>query len=263
VKHVSAIAGRELYSFFFSPVAYVVLTLWSVLAGTFFLTTLLGFQEELRRAEQFQNLEALSQLNLNDQLITPFIGSMWIILLFLLPAVTMGLFANEKANGTIELLLTSPITIWEIVIGKLLAGAGFIMAMIAIVAFFPGVLFVYGNPELGKTLSALFGLTLVSLAYMSVGAFASSVTRNQLIAFFLALVLLLVLGLLLPFIADIGFGGGDTGKVGEVLRYIATGPHFESMLQGLVETKDVVYFLVVIGVFLLLSKSAVESARWL
>jgi len=263
VKHVFAIAGRELYSFFFSPVAYVVLTLWSVLAGTFFLTTLLGFEEEVRRAEQLQNLEVLGRLNLNDQLITPFIGSMWIILLFLLPAVTMGLFANEKANGTQELLLTSPITIWEIVIGKFVAGAGFILAMVAIVAFFPGILFVYGNPELGKTMSALFGLTLVSLAYMSVGAFASSVTRNQLIAFFLALVLLLVLGLLLPFIADIGFGGGAAGGVEEVIRYSATGPHFESMLQGLVNTSDVVYFVVVIGIFLLLSKTSVESARWL
>jgi ABC-2 type transport system permease protein len=263
VRHIGAIASRELYSFFFSPVAYVVLALWSVLAGTFFITNLVGFQQEIDRAQQFQQLETISQLNLNDHLITPFIGSMWVMLLFLLPAVTMGLFANEKANGTQELLLTSPLTIWEIVLGKFTAGAVFILVMMAVVAVFPGLLFLVGDPELGKTAAALCGLTLVSIAYMSVGAFASSVTSNQLIAFLLALVLLLVLGLLLPFIIEIGIAGNTDSALAEVVRYCATGPHFEAMLQGLVETKDVAYFGVVTAAFLLLAKTAVESDRWL
>jgi ABC-2 type transport system permease protein len=98
---------------------------------------------------------------------------------------------------------------------------------------------------------------------MSVGAFASSVTSNQLIAFMLALVMLLVLGLLLPFIIEIGFAGNTDSVLAEVVRYCATGPHFEAMLQGLVETKDVVYFGVVTATFLLLAKTAVESDRWL
>jgi ABC-2 type transport system permease protein len=265
MKHVGAIAGREIRSLFSSPVAYVVLTLWSVLAGTFFLSNVISFQEQLYRAQQFQAFDHIAQMNLNTSLITPFIGAMWVVLLFLLPAITMGLFANEKANGTDELLLTSPITIWEIVLGKFLAGAAFALLMTAVVAFFPAILFVYGDPEVGTTAAGLLGLLLVSFAYVAVGAFASSVTRNQLIAFILALVLLLVLGMMLPFLVEIGLSGGGGGAAGGLakgMRYVATGHHFENLLQGMVDTADLFYFVVVCGVFLLLAKAAVESARW-
>ena len=135
MKHVTTIASRELRALFVSPVAYAVLTLGSVIAGTFFLASLLGFQERQIRAQQFQAFQAIQEMNLNDHLIEPFIGSMWVIILFLLPAITMGLVASEKANGTEELLLTSPLSIWEIVAGKFLAGVGFVTLMTAIVAF--------------------------------------------------------------------------------------------------------------------------------
>ena len=110
MRHTGTIAARELRSLFVSPVAYVVLTLWSVIAGTFFLASLIGFQERLIQYQQYQMLPQIQAMNLNDDLIEPFIGSMWVILLFLLPSITMGLVSTEKANGTDELLLTSPIT---------------------------------------------------------------------------------------------------------------------------------------------------------
>jgi ABC-2 type transport system permease protein len=265
VKHVGAIASRELASLFVSPVAYVVLTLWSVLAGTFFLTSLITFDQQLAQAAQLGAADYAMRMNLNDGLITPFIGSMWIVLIFLVPAVTMGLFSNEKANGTDELLLTSPLTIWEIVLGKYLAGAAFVLLMTLIVAFFPGLLFVYGDPETGKTAAGLLGLLLVSLSYVAVGALASSLTRNQLIAFVLTAVLLLVMGLMLPFIVEIGLGGSAAGQgawFARAMGYLSTGGHFERPLTGLVETADIVYFFVVIGVCLLLAKAAIESVRW-
>ena len=261
MKHLGAIASRELSSLFASPVAYVVLTLWAVLAGTFFLSNLVGFQERLLLDQQFQDFEHLAQMNLNDALIAPFIGAMWVVMLFLLPAITMGLFANEKANGTEELLLTSPLRIWEIVLGKFCAGALFATLMTAIVAFFPAILFLYGDPEVGKTLSGLLGLLMVSIAYVAVGAFASSVTRNQLIAFIIAMVLLLVFGLMLPFLIDVAFAGSG-GWLGEFMSWIATGYHFERLLQGVVDTADIAYFAVVTGVFLVLAKATLESARW-
>lgn len=265
MRHVTAIAGREIGALFVSPVAYVVLTLWSVLAGTFFLSSVVAFAESLEFAQQFQQYDQLAAMNLNDSLITPFIGAMWVVMLFLLPAITMGLFANEKAQSTEELLLTSPLTVWEIVIGKFLAGAGFASIMTGIVAFYPGLLFVFGDPELGKTASGLLGLLLVSYAYVAVGAFASSITRNQLIAFVMALVLLLVLGLMLPYLVDVTLSsapGAEEGWLGGLMRWIATGYHVERMLNGVVDTADLVYFGVVIGVFLVLAKAIVESARW-
>lgn len=265
MRHVTTIASRELRSLFVSPVAYVVLTLWSVIAGTFFLASLIGFQERLIQLQQFQMFQQIQAMNLNDDLIEPFVGSMWVILLFLLPAVTMGLVSTEKANGTEELLLTSPISIWEIVLGKFLAGAGFVTVMTAIIAFFPAILFVYGEPELGKTLSGLLALWLVSLTYVAVGLFASSVTRNQLIAFVLTFVLLLILGMMLPFIVDITMAGSGLGResgIAEVVRWMATGSHVDRMLQGLIDTADLAYFVISSGVFLLLTKTVIESARW-
>lgn len=265
MRHVGTIATRELKSLFVSPVAYVVLTLWSVIAGTFFLASLLGFSERLMRAQQFQAFQAIEEMNLNDYLIEPFIGSMWVILLFLLPAITMGLIASEKANGTDELLLTSPITIWEIVLGKFLAGSGFVLLMTLIVAFFPAILFHYGEPELGKTLSGLLGLLLVSISYVAVGVFASSVTRNQLIAFILTLVLLLIIGMMLPFIVDISLAGSGLAQdssVAEAIRWLSTGSHIDRMLQGLIDTSDLAYYAITSAAFLLLAKTVIESARW-
>ena len=265
MRHVGAIAGRELGSLFVSPVAYVVLTLWSVLAGTFFLSSLVSFAEAIEFAQQFQQYDRLAAMNLNDSLISPFIGAMWVVMLFLLPAVTMGLFANEKVHATEELLLTSPLGVWEIVLGKFLAGIGFASLMTAIVAFYPGLLFYFGDPEAGKTAAGLLGLLCVSWAYVAAGAFASSVTRNQLVAFVLALVLLLVLGLMLPFLVDValsGAPGAEQSWLAGLMRWIATGYHVERMLTGVIDTADLVYFAVVIGIFLVLSKTVVESARW-
>lgn len=265
MTHIGTIARRELSSLFVSPVAYVVLTLWSVIAGTFFLASLLGFNERLMRAQQYQNFQAIEEMNLNDFLIEPFIGSMWVILLFLLPAITMGLVAGEKANGTDELLMTSPLSIWEIVLGKFLAGCLFVLLMTAIVAFFPGLLFVYGDPEVGKTLTGLLALLLVSVSYVAIGVFASSVTRNQLIAFILTLVLLLIIGMMLPFIVDLSVAGsGVDGSTGfaEGVRWLSTGIHIDRMLQGLIDTSDLAYYAIVSAAFLLLAKTVIESARW-
>jgi ABC-2 type transport system permease protein len=265
VRHTGTIAAREFRSFFVSPVAYVVLTLWSVIAGTFFLASLIGFQERMIQYQQYQMLQQIETMNLNDNLIEPFIGSMWVIILFLLPAITMGLISTEKANGTEELLLTSPISIWEIVFGKFLAGVGFVTLMSVIVAFFPAILFVYGEPEIGKTLSGLLSLLLVSVTYVAVGVFASSVTRNQLIAFILTFVLLLIIGMMLPFIVEITMSGSGLGRdsaIAEIVNWMSTGSHVERMLGGLIDTADLAYFVVASGVFLLLSKTVIESSRW-
>ena len=264
MKHVGTIAGRELKSLFVSPVAYVVLTLFAVLAGFFFLSSVLQFSEALIRNQQFQLLDQLREMNLNDWVIAPFLGVMSVVLLFLIPGITMGLFAAEKANGTDELLLTSPVTIWEIVLGKYLAAAAFVMIMVAMVALFPALLFIYGDPEVPKTAAGLLGLLLVGLTYTAIGAFASSLTRSQVIAFVLGVVLLLLLWML-SFLADLGAAAGPMGAANSLsafLRYLSSSDHFEQLMRGLIDTTDLVYFAVLIGSFLLLAKAAVESVRW-
>jgi ABC-2 type transport system permease protein len=271
VRRVPAIAGRELRSLFASPVAYAFLTLFAVLAGFFFLTQLLVFQEQLIRLQQFQMFEQLREWNLNDQVLQYFFGVMSVILLFIVPGITMGLLAAEKANGTEELLLTSPITVWELVLGKFAAGAAFVTLLVALVGLYAGILFLYGDPEPGKTAAGLLALLLVGFAYVAIGLFASSLTRSQAIAFFVSFVLLMVLWML-SFLADLGvadggsLGGGVLGALGGWLtgglRYLSSADHFEQLVKGLVSTRDVVYFGVIIASFLLLTKAVVESVRW-
>ena len=258
MKHIASVAGRELRGLFLSPIAYGVLALFSVLAGLFFILNLAWFNDLVMRLQQFQAFDRLEEMNLNDDLIKEFYGSMSVVLLFLVPGVTMGLFAAEKTNGTQELLLTSPLTIWDIVLGKFLAGALFVALMAVIVGAYPLLLFAYGDPEVGKTLTGLLAVLLVGWTYVAIGAFASSLTRSQVVAFLVSFVLLLSL-LLLPAISDLGVavGGGA-----DLLRWISTASHFEEMLKGLVSTSDLAYFAVMIGSFLLLTKAAVESVRW-
>jgi ABC-2 type transport system permease protein len=264
VRHLGAIAGRELRSYFVSPVAYVVLVLFAVLGGFFFVASVLSFDANVSQAQQFQAFDFLNELNLNDHLITPFYQIMWIVILFLVPGLTMGLFASEKTNGTQELLMTSPITIWELVLGKFLAAAAMVTLLVLMLGLWTGILFLYGDPEPLKTGSGLLGLWLIGLSYAAVGCFASSVTRNQLIAFFLALVLLLILWLL-AVVADLGGAGGAAAagsQMSDLLRWLSSSDHFEDLMKGLVDTRSLAYFAFVIGTFLLLTKAAVESVRW-
>jgi ABC-2 type transport system permease protein len=264
MKHLPAIAGRELRSYFVSPVAYVVLTLFAVLGGFFFVASVLSFDANVAQAQQFQAFDFLEQLNLNDHLLAPFYQIMWIVLLFLVPGLTMGLFTSEKTNGTQELLMTSPITMWELVLGKYLAAAAMVTLLVVMLGLWTAILFLYGEPELLKTLSGLLGMWLIGLAYAAVGCFASSLTRNQLIAFFLALVLLLILWLL-SVVADLGAAGGAAAAgsgVSDLLRWLSSADHFEDLMRGLVDTRALAYFGFVIGTFLLLTKAAVESVRW-
>ena len=123
------------------------------------------------------------------------------------------------------------------------------------------MLFLYGDPEVGRTASGLLAVLFVGWTYAAIGAFASSITRSQVVAFLISFVLLLCL-LLLPAISDLGVAGGSGSAASDVLRYISTAEHFDNLIRDLVDTSDLVYFVVIIGTFLLITKAALESARW-
>jgi ABC-2 type transport system permease protein len=259
VKHVASVAGRELRSLFVSPVAYCVLSFFAIIAGFLFVAHVRAFDEWVMRYQQMQAIEQLSELNLNDHVIVLFFQSMTVVLLFAVPALTMGLFAAEKANGTQELLLTSPLTIWDIVLGKFLAAAIFVLLLCAMVGAFPLLLFAYGDPEPLRTLSGLIGLVLVGFTYVAIGVFASSLTRSQIVAFLLSFAVLFVL-FLLPALAELDLAG--SAGVGDLLRWLSTETHLEDLMKGLVDTQHLAYFAVMIAGFLVLTKASVESVRW-
>lgn len=260
MRHAHTIAMRELRSLFVSPVAYGVLSLFAVLAGLFFVLNARAYELQVMQLRQFQMLDRLAEMNLNDWVIMGFFQLVTSIFVFLIPGITMGLFVSEKNQGTQELLLTSPLTVWDIVLGKFGAAATFVTILVAMAGAFPGLLFIWGDPELGKTLSGLLGVLLVGWTYVAIGTFASSVTRSHVVSFLLTFVLLIVMSLL-PVIAGLGVASG-VGVVGDALRWLGTDEHFSQLGQGLIDTADLAHFAVVIGCFLLMTRAAIESVRW-
>lgn len=158
--------------------------------------------------------------------------------------------------GTYELLLTSPLTVTEIVLGKFLGCLFFISVMILLTGVYPAILFLYGNPEAGVLASGYLGLYLLGVAFISVGLLTSSLTENQIVAAVTCFVILLLLYVL-------SWPAETTGTaLGEVLKYLSVIEHFSEMAKGLIDTKNLVYFLTVILLSLFLTHRCVEASRW-
>jgi len=256
VRNILAIAAKDIRSQFVSPIAYVVLTGFLLLGGWFFFNLLARFNYLLQLYVSFRNPEAMQQLNLNDLVIGPLLHNLSVVLVILVPVITMRSFAEEKRSGTYELLMTSPLSVTEIVIGKFLGTFVFVLVMVLLTFAYPLILIAYGNPELGVILGGFLGLLLLATAFSSVGLLTSSLTENQIIAAVSCLVILL----LLYVISWPAETAGET--MGAVLRYLSLTEHFAEMVKGVIDTKDVVYFLSVIVLALFLTQRSVESLRW-
>ena len=251
------IAGREIAAYFVQPIAYVVMTVFLLLGGWFFFALLRRFDMVQEMYLAMQNPTALQRMNLNQMVIEPLLHNLAIVLVILVPAITMRTFAEEKRSGTYELLLTAPVRTGEVVAGKFIASAVLIVVMVALAGVFPLILVLFGNPELGVMASGYLGLTFLGVAFVSIGLFTSSLTQNQIIAAiscFGALLLLYVIS----WPAEAGGGGAAS----TVLRYLSLPEHFAAMVQGIIATKDIIYFLSVMAIALFLTQRSVESVRW-
>lgn len=255
MRNIWTIIGKELRSYFVSPVAYVVLTGFLLLGGWFFFNLLSHFNLLLSLYTQFQAGTA-EQLNLNDFVIAPLMNNLSIILVILIPMITMRTFAEEKKGGTYELLLTSPLRTTEIVLGKFLASFVFIGLLIGLTAIYPALLMVFGNPEVRVMATGYLGLLLMATSFVAVGLFTSSVTENQIIAAVSGLVVMLLLYI-------IGWPAQNAGDVlGPILTYLSITDHFAELVKGVIDTRALVYFASLIGLALFLTMRSVESLRW-
>jgi ABC-2 type transport system permease protein len=256
VRNALTIAGKELRSYFVSPIAYVVLTGFLLLGGWFFFNLLARFNFLLSIYSALQNPEAQMRLNLNEFVISPLLHNLSVVLVILIPMITMRSFAEEKRSGTYELLMTSPLSITEIVAGKFIAVATFLLIMIGLTGVYPLILLAYGNPEVGVMAAGYLGLILLAIAFATVGLLTSSLTENQIIAAVSCLVVLLLLYV-------IAWPADTAGPVlGEVLKYLSLTEHFSEMVRGVIDTKELVYFASVILLALFLTQRSVESVRW-
>ncbi|MBI3247601.1 MAG: ABC transporter permease subunit [Deltaproteobacteria bacterium] len=256
MRNIFTIVGKELRSYFVSPVAYVVLTGFLLLGGWFFFNLLSRFNLMLTLYTQMQGGEAANRLNLNDYVIAPLMHNLAIVLVILVPMITMRSFAEEKKSGTYELLLTSPLRTGELVLGKFLASFFFICIMIGLTGMFPIILLIFGNPEIGVMVSGYCGLVLLATVFVALGLLTSSFTENQIIAAVSGLVATLLLYI-------IGWPADSAGDVlGPLLRYLSVTEHFADMVKGLIDSRGLVYFGSLIVLALFLTQRSVESLRW-
>jgi ABC-2 type transport system permease protein len=252
IRNVISIAGKELRGYFGSPVAWVMLGLFAVVFGYFFNVYLNYF---VRQAMQSQFGPPPTQ-NVNNDMIRPLLQNASVLILFLLPMITMRTYSEEKRSGTIELLLTSPVTDTEIIVGKFVGAMAMYVGLLAVTAIYIAVLFGLGKPEWRPILSGYLGLLLLGGCFVSLGLFISSTTRNQMVAGAATFVVSLMFWIVSWF-AD---SAGPT--VGAVLNYLSVTQHFDDFGKGVIDTKHVVYYLSFILFSLFLTLKSVDTERW-
>ncbi|MGA3211936.1 MAG: ABC transporter permease [Terriglobales bacterium] len=253
MRNALIIWRKEMGSYFVSPIAYLLITMFALIFGFFFWNALgyfvkMGMESQMR-GQSFP-------LNLNEEVIRPLLSNASVIGLFFIPMITMRLFAEEKRSGTIELLATSPIRDMEIIAGKWLAALTIYAVMLGVTGLNMAFLFRYGKPDWKPLAIGYLGLLLQAGALLAIGTFISTLTKNQIIAgaaTFGVCLLLWVLG---------WTGGFETAGWTKVLSYMSVIVHFESFAKGVLETKDVVFYLTVIFLGLFFTGRSLESLRW-
>jgi len=232
---VLPIFRREMSAYFYSPVAYIVITVFLLITGWFFTSDLfISSESSLRNV----------------------FGIIQFVFIFFVPAITMRLLSEERKSGTIELLFTMPITDMEIVLGKFFAGLGLLVVAILFTLPYAFTVIVLGEPDIGMMLSGYFGLVLLGAAYVAMGTFASTISGNQVISFIISFIIIFTLWLIDKFLVII------PPVFAPVFQFLSTDYHFENIIRGVIDSRDVVYYLSLVVVMLSLAKLSLESRKW-
>jgi ABC-2 type transport system permease protein len=258
LRNAWAIVEKEWRHYFGSPIAYVALTVWTFLFGVFFYFAFSLFLRQSMMAAQQMEYGGGPKMSLNEWLIRPVMHNMAVVVLFVAPLLAMRLFPEEKRQGTIELLGTAPITDLQVVIGKLLAAIGLYALMIA--AGLLNLLLVWhyasSAPEWKPVATGALALLLFGSSFLAVDTFISTLTSNQIVAG------------ILSFCANLGLwtlGWADdptSGPVMQAVAYLGVTTHMEDMVKGVVDVKDVVFYLSFVAFGLFLAHQSVQSQRW-
>jgi ABC-2 type transport system permease protein len=251
MSNALAIAQKELRSYFSSPIGYVITGLFALLFGWFFYNYLRYF---VSSSEQM--MQGGGTPNVNQHMISGLLQNAAVIILFVMPMITMRTYSEEKRSGTIELLLTSPVTDLEIILGKFFGAMGLYAAMLGVTLLYIGILFFLGNPEWKPIAAGYLGLLLMGGCFISVGLLVSSLTKNQIVAGIATFAVFLFLWV----ISWIGENAGPTGR--EIVSYLSIVEHFGDFARGVIDTKHLVYYLSFITFGLFLTAKSVDSERW-
>ena len=256
MRNFFAVYKRELQAYFASPVAYAVMCVFALVCGFFFNQMVAYFARVSQSYAMSQGRYGMPDLNFTEYVLLPMFMNMSVIMMFFLPALTMRLFSEEKRQGTIELLFTYPIRDAELVLAKYAACVTMFICMLALTFINMLLLIKYGEPEKSVLISGYLGLLLMGGAFLAMGIFLSSLTENQVVAFFVGLGALLLLWVLV-WAAD-----AVPQNVGRVIQNLSIIPHYENFAKGVIQVKDVSYFVIFAVFFLFLTFRALETKKW-
>ena len=251
MSNILAIAQKELKAYFASPIAYVVIAFFAGLYGYFYVVMLSFFQ----RVSLQMQMGGQQSANVNEMMIRPLMQNVLILVLFIMPMVTMRTYAEEKRAGTIELLLTSPITDWQIVLGKFLGAMVLYAITLGVTLVHMALLFFYGTPEWKPIATAYLGLYLFGGCFISVGMFISSLTKNQIIAG------MSTFGVFL-FLWVINWIGSFYPSIEKLTNYLSVVQHADDFWKGVIDTTHLIYYVSFMILGLFLTAKSVDTERW-
>lgn len=253
-----AIYRKEMGHYFVSPVAYVVVGIFLFLSAYFFnfyLTAVM--QQAMQMQMQAMETGMHPNIDITIEVMRAFFGLLSTLVLFLTPMLTMGVFAEERKRGTMELLMTSPITEAEIVLGKFLASLSLFSIMLLPTAGY--LIFIYARsepvPPWRMLVAGYLGVLLLGGCLLALGSFISSLTENQLIAAVLTFAAFLIV-----WVIDLGKNAGDTA--GNVFQYLSVIRHYDDFTRGVIDTSSLIYYVSFISFFVFLTVRSVDSMRW-
>ena len=255
MKGMLAIYRREMGSYFVSPIAYIVIGFFLLVAGYFFYVYLTSIIE---RAMMMQMRQMSQEMDVPGLVIRYFFGAISFIILFMIPMLTMGSYAEERKRGTMELLMTSPLAEWHIVLGKFLAALSLFLIMLAPTFIYQLIMAGYSDPGLPwrVLLSSYLGTLLLGAVLIAIGSFISALTESQIIAAVATFAVFLLLWVL-------DFGAGRAGTTaGEILQYLSILRHYDDFTRGVIDTSSVVFYVSLTALGLFLTLRTLDSMRW-
>jgi len=237
MRNISTIAGKEFRGYLNSPMAYIIICIFLLITGTFF-------------------SNYLQQISYTDTTIKGFLQYGNILLLLFAAIITMRSLAEEKKLGTWELLLTSPVQDAEVVLGKFVAAVGIMVVMLVLTLYYPLLLQIFGDPDMGPIWTSYLGLLLLGSAGIAVGIFVSSLTNNQIIS-------AVVTGGILFGLWYLGQAATYMPTaIGQVFSYISLQYHFQAFSYGIIDTRSIIYYVSIMALFLYSAVRSLETGRW-
>jgi ABC-2 type transport system permease protein len=252
MSNILAIAQKELRSYFASPIAYVIIGFFALVFGYFYIVSINIFLQ----ATMQMGIPGQGQININAMAIRPLLQNVSVVALFVLPLITMRTYSEEKRSGTIELLLTSPLTDFQIIMGKFAGAVALYGLMLAATLPHIAVLFIYGNPEWKPIVTGYAGLLLMGASFISMGLWISSLTKNQIVAGMVTFAMFLLLW-------TINWAMDSAGPtMQKVLTAVSITDNFDDFSKGVIALRHVVYYISFITFGLFLTAKSVDSERW-